>query len=76
VNIINITVRTVLLYVLEQKNAKFVLVVEIRINVILIISHLFDLIRDKIYDELDNDEIFNLALQMGIDCSKYVKEIK
>lgn len=39
-------------------------------------SCLFDLIRDKIYDELDNDEIFNLALQMGIDCSKYIKEIK
>ena len=35
-------------------------------------SCLFDLIRDKIYDELDNDEIFNLALQMGIDCSDYL----
>ena len=36
-------------------------------------SCLFDLISDKIYDELDNDEIFNLALQMGMDCSDFIK---
>ena len=36
-------------------------------------SFLFDLISDKIYDELDSDEIFNLALQTGIDCSDFIK---